>query len=96
MLTRAPGRAPLTALLLALAAAACGDASAARSERSSADPLMELARASLARIEGDLRVPGLQQPVEVIRDEWGIPHIYAQNTHDLFFAQGYVTAQDRL
>jgi len=34
--------------------------------------------------------------VEVIRDRWGIPHIYAQHTEDLFFAQGYVMAQDRL
>ena len=55
-----------------------------------------LARQSLARMDGDLRVPGLKQPVEVIRDTWGIPHIYARNTEDLFFAQGYVMAQDRL
>ena len=41
-------------------------------------------------------MPGLKEPVEVLRDEWGIPHIYARNTDDLFFAQGYVTAQDRL
>src|SRR5690349_4217342 len=41
-------------------------------------------------------VPGLQQPVEVLRDRWGVPHIYARNTHDLFFAQGYITALDRL
>jgi penicillin amidase len=34
--------------------------------------------------------------VEVVRDRWGIPHIYAQNEHDLFFAQGFVHAQDRL
>jgi penicillin amidase len=34
--------------------------------------------------------------VEVIRDQWGVPHIYAQNVDDLFFAQGYVMAQDRL
>ena len=58
--------------------------------------LDELARQSLAQIEGDLTVPGLRQPVEVIRDQWGMPHIYAQNTDDLFFAQGYVMAQDRL
>lgn len=58
--------------------------------------LEELARQSLARIEGDIVVPGLKEPVEVLRDEWGIPHIYARNTSDLFFAQGYVTAQDRL
>ena len=42
-----------------------------------------------------LRVSGLQQRVEVLRDQWGIPHIYAQNEHDLFFAQGYSAARDR-
>ena len=41
-------------------------------------------------------MPGLQQPVEIIRDHQGIPHIYARNDDDLFFAQGYVMAQDRL
>jgi penicillin amidase len=43
-----------------------------------------------------MRLPGLESPVEVIRDRWGIPHIFAKNTHDLFFAQGFVAAQDRL
>ncbi len=62
----------------------------------SPDSLDELARVSLARIDGDLDVPGLRDTVEVIRDEWGVPHIYAQNDDDLFFAQGYVMAQDRL
>lgn len=42
-----------------------------------------------------LRVVGLQQPVEVLRDRWGISHIYAKNEHDLFFAQGYSAARDR-
>ncbi len=42
------------------------------------------------------KLAGVQQPVTVIRDTWGIPHIYAQNQRDMFFAQGYVTAQDRL
>ncbi len=42
-----------------------------------------------------LRVAGLQQRVEVLRDQWGVPHIYAQNEHDLFFAQGYSAARDR-
>ena len=60
------------------------------------ESLEKLAGQSLARIEGDLAVAGLEEPVEVLRDEWGIPHIYARNTSDLFFAQGYVTAQDRL
>jgi penicillin amidase len=47
-------------------------------------------------VRGNIEVPGLTTAVEVIRDEWGVPHIYAQNEHDLFFAQGYVHAQDRL
>ncbi|NIN67864.1 MAG: penicillin acylase family protein, partial [Anaerolineae bacterium] len=47
-------------------------------------------------IDGTVEVPGLHAKVEVYRDEWGIPHIYAQDAEDLFFAQGYVTAQDRL
>jgi penicillin amidase len=42
-----------------------------------------------------LTLPGLEDEVNVYRDENGIPHIYAQNEHDLFLAQGYVTAQDR-
>jgi len=56
----------------------------------------ELAERALAQIDGELQVPGLRAPVEVIRDEWGVPHIYAESTEDLFFAQGYVMAQDRL
>ena len=38
----------------------------------------------------------MQKPVKVLRDRWGVAHIYAQDQHDLFFAQGYVVAQDRL
>jgi acyl-homoserine lactone acylase PvdQ len=41
-------------------------------------------------------VDGLREPVTVTRDQWGIPHIVAANTDDLFFAQGFVQAQDRL
>jgi penicillin amidase len=43
-----------------------------------------------------LSVKGLQQKVEVLRDEWGVNHIYAANEHDLFFTQGYCAAKDRL
>ena len=43
-----------------------------------------------------ISVPGLLEPVEVLRDRWGVPHIYARNTQDLFFAQGYIAALDRL
>jgi penicillin amidase len=60
------------------------------------DPLETLARSTLAVIHGQAAVPGLHDTVEVIRDRWGVPHIYARNTHDLFLAQGYVHAQDRL
>jgi penicillin amidase len=49
-----------------------------------------------AQVSGTLAVPGLLAPVEVIRDDWGVPHIYAQNEQDLFFTQGFVHAQDRL
>lgn len=43
-----------------------------------------------------LAIPGLHQPVEVLRDHWGVNHIYARNEHDLFFTQGYCAARDRL
>jgi penicillin G amidase len=43
-----------------------------------------------------LLVPGLGQPVEIIKDHWGISHIYAKSETDLFFAQGYNIARDRL
>jgi penicillin amidase len=55
-----------------------------------------LVRRAWPEVDGRLAVPGLSAPVEVVRVEPGIPHIYARNTHDLFFAQGYVHAQDRL
>jgi penicillin amidase len=44
----------------------------------------------------NVQIAGLSQPVEIIRDRWGINHIYAQNEPDLFFAQGYAAAKDRL
>ena len=61
---------------------------------------MSITRANLAATMPDLtstiRAPGLQKPVEVVRDSWGIPHIRTATEHDAFFAQGFVTAQDRL
>ncbi len=53
-------------------------------------------QAALPDVTSTLHLPGLQQPVEICRDAWGIPHIRAENEHDAFFAQGFVTAQDRL
>jgi penicillin amidase len=61
--------------------------------------LADLARRSLARIDGEIEVPaaaGLKADVRIARDTWGIPHITAASPEDLFFAQGYVVAQDRL
>ncbi len=54
-----------------------------------------LPRQSFPQVSGQIQVRGLNGPVDVMRDENGIPHIYAANAHDLFFAQGYVHAQDR-
>jgi len=52
--------------------------------------------ATRPRRRGRVRLLGLVRPVEVLRDRWGVPHIYAQSLWDLFFAWGYVQAQDRL
>ncbi|WP_273567635.1 penicillin acylase family protein [Maribacter halichondriae] len=49
-----------------------------------------------AKNENQIELTGLNEPVEIIRDEAGINHIYAKNQHDLFFAQGYAAAKDRL
>jgi len=55
----------------------------------------DLTRGPLPQHEGEVTVTGLNDRVEILRDEWGIPHIYASNMHDLLFAQGYTQAQDR-
>jgi penicillin amidase len=52
-------------------------------------------RRSFPNIDGNFRLSGLQGPVEIYRDAYGVPQIYATTTHDLFMAQGYVHAQDR-
>ena len=54
------------------------------------------ARTKLAQTNGTLQLQGLRAPVEVIRDRWGVPHIYASNAPDALFAQGFAHAQDRL
>ena len=58
--------------------------------------LSSSAHAALSVLSGQLQLRGLEHPVNVLRDRWGVAHIYAQNQHDLFFAQGVVAAQDRL
>jgi penicillin amidase len=83
-----------------LVAAACGAASCADRGSPPDDQRPRtfdtLARTSLSAIEGTRTMPGLTDTVEIRRDQWGIPHIYAKNVDDLFFAQGFVVAQDRL
>jgi penicillin amidase len=81
-LAASPAIRAVAALLLAaaLAAGGCG-------------PILDR---SAPRRDGTLATPGLSAPVTVIRDRFGVPHIYASNDHDLYFAQGYVQAQDRL
>ncbi len=54
------------------------------------------ARGALPQLDGTLKAPGLTAPVSVIRDRHGVPHLTAGSPHDLFFVQGFVTAQDRL
>jgi penicillin amidase len=54
-----------------------------------------LPRRSFPKTEGSVTLDGLEAQVEIIRDEYGVPHIYARSAADLFFAQGYVHAQDR-
>ncbi len=53
-------------------------------------------RSSVPQRDGTLSVAGLSAPVEIVRDAYGVPHITASNDHDLYFAQGFVHAQDRL
>lgn len=50
---------------------------------------------SFPKIDGEIQLAGLDGPVDIYRDQMGIPHIYAATAHDLFFAQGYVHAQER-
>jgi penicillin amidase len=79
-----------TLLLLAAAAVLLGSGQAAPTR------LDNLSTTALARIDGTIALAGLQSPVSVTRDRWGVPHISAQSTEDLYFAQGFVMAQDRL
>jgi penicillin amidase len=53
-------------------------------------------RKCLPQLDGEIQLQGLKAPVEVLRDVHGVPHLRAQSLEDACFAQGYVTAQDRL
>src|SRR5699024_5132407 len=51
---------------------------------------------TLAKLEGTIDLPNLQEEVVVTTDESGVPHIQAENEHDLYIAQGYIQAQERM
>ena len=55
-----------------------------------------IARTPLPQLDGTVKVDGISAKVRVVRDGHGVPTIEAATLDDLFFAQGYVTAQDRL
>ena len=55
-----------------------------------------IARSPLPQVDDSVAVPGISSKVRVVRDAHGVPTIEAATLEDLFFAQGYVTAQDRL
>ncbi len=76
----------LKALVIAVVVLAAGAAAAA----------VWVARRALPVVDGTVRVTGVSGPVEVVRDRWGVPHVFAATDDDAYFALGYVTAQDRL
>ena len=53
------------------------------------------ARQSFPKVSGKVELDGLKEPVEIVRDEFGVAHIYAGTPEDLFFAEGYIHAQER-
>ncbi len=82
-------RAPFLIVVCLALACACGC-------RREAPALVPGLAWPLPPVAGTLAVDGLSAPVRVVRDRWGVPHIDAQNQDDLFFAQGFVQAEDRL
>ena len=55
-----------------------------------------LIKKPMPQVRGEIYFDGLSAPVKILRDDWGVPHIFAENEKDLFFASGFVQAQDRL
>jgi penicillin amidase len=83
----------LTVLLPAILAEVVAQPPAAKE---SPEAVLAKAKVVLAPVKGEIKMASLKEPVAVLRDRWGIAHIYAKNSHDLFFAQGFVAAQVRL
>lgn len=94
----------LCALVFCVEAAACGGddlttnpIDAGNAETSIDDASVDAASAlSSVPQTGTISAPGLSGPVDLVRDEWGNPHIYGQAVADVAYVQGYVTAQDRI
>ena len=76
-------------LCLSICALLCVAPSCSRKPQPAAQPLVP-------QVSGTLAIDGLSAPVRIVRDRWGVPHIYAETTADLFIAQGFVQAEDRL
>ena len=58
--------------------------------------VLRLAETRLPALDGEIRHESLKGPVRVLRDEWGVPHILAENEEDAYFALGHAVAQERL
>ena len=76
-------------VVLGVSLAACVVSAACRRHASPVAP-------ATTQVSGSLALRGLTAPVRIVRDRWGVPHLYAANQADLFYAQGFVQAQDRL
>src|SRR5512135_2808576 len=94
----------LGAFAIAADAAGCGGddltlnpVDAGNAETSIDDATVDAASAvSSVPQTGTINAPSLSGPVDLVRDEWGNPHIYGQAVADVAYVQGYVTAQDRI
>ncbi len=60
------------------------------------DEIRAAATQAAPALAGEIRLPGLSAPVEVLRDRWGVPHVYAPSLDDAFRAQGFLVASERL
>ena len=81
---------------LALRAALIGAGAGALAGGTALGAWYRLLRRPLPRARGTLRVAGLEAPVEVRRDRWGVPHVRASSRRDVWFGQGLCHGQDRL
>jgi penicillin amidase len=87
---------PAVALAALIAVAAGSRSDDLPAKGASPEAILARAKQALAPLDGEAKLAGLKEPVEVVRDRWGVAHIDARNAHDLFLAQGFVAAQDRL